>query len=504
MARITKVLGRSPRPWVITLVIVIAVGLVGVVIVGDQRAARHEPPPGVGGSASGTPWPTASPPEAWPADGRSVPAPDPVYPEYGNPNIDVQRYDLTLAWSPVSRTLTATARLTVRIVRSVGEIALDFSEGYQIGEIKLDGAPAASSRRGGDLVIAAPGPVRPETVVTVVIGYRGTPVAAPFPGRRADVPAVGAMIGEGGELWATQQPYGAFTWFPCSDQPSDKALFDVTITAPPGWTGVSSGELVATTTGADGSTTTAWRGGAPSATYLLAFAVDRFERHGETGPHGLPVSYWVRREQSARMLPVLRRAPKMIDWLERRFGRYPFETLGIVVVPDRSAMETQTMISMGTLTGYRGETVLVHELAHQWFGDAVTPSTWKDLWLSEGFATYAEMLYAVDRLGADRADTLRSWREADSRSRKSAGPPGRYDPAHFAESNVYYGPALLLDALRRRIGSERLMAMLRDWALHHRHRGVDRAAFERWLGEYTGVDHSRLIETWLDSTTTPR
>src|SRR5262249_2715440 len=151
---------------------------------------------------------------------------------------------------------------------------------------------------------------------------------------------------------------------------------------------------------------------------------DRFDRREATGPHGLPVTYWVRPVDTADMTAIVERLPTMLGWLEQHFGPYPFSSAGVVVVPDRSAMETQSMVMMGRLTGYRGETVLLHELAHQWFGDAVTPRTWLDLWLNEGFATYAELMYSVERLHLDLAGTLRGWYDADQRLRNRAGPPG--------------------------------------------------------------------------------
>lgn len=164
------------------------------------------------------------------------------------------------------------------------------------------------------------------------------------------------------------------------------------------------------------------------------------------------------------------------------------------------------MVTMGPLTGYRGETVLLHELAHQWFGDAVTLSTWRDMWLNEGFATYIEALYASERLSEDFAATLRMWRRGDEQSRRSAGPAGRFDPQHFAERNVYYGPALMLHALRGRIGDARFFAVLHDWAQHHRYGTADRATFERWLAGYLQDQTitSIIVDRWLDSTTEPR
>jgi aminopeptidase N len=203
------------------------------------------------------------------------------------------------------------------------------------------------------------------------------------------------------------------------------------------------------------------------------------------------------------MADLLARTPVMIAWLERRFGPYPFSSAGVVVVPDRSAMETQSMVTMGPLTGRRGESVLLHELAHQWFGDAVSPRTWRDVWLNEGFATYVEALYGADRGFADLDTTIRAWWEDDKVNRPKYGPPVGYDPHAFAEHNVYFGPALMLHELRRTLGDELFFALAHDWAQQHRYTNQDRASFTAWVERYTGRHLSPVIDKWLDSTTTP-
>jgi aminopeptidase N len=485
----------------------VATTLVATAVIGVAgcTGARPQPRPLPSAPTLPTDLPTRPvPARTAPADGRSQPVADPVYPDYGNPAIDVLRYDLDLAWEPSTRTLTGTATVTLRVVTAVDAVALDFSPAYRVDGASLDGRQVGARWRGGDLVLPADGPLAAGTSVTAVVSYHGTPAAGPFPGARGDVPSIGLHTGEDGVLWAMQEPYGAYTWFPCSDQPSDKAMFDVTITAPSGWTGVASGALTATSTAADGATTTHWHGGSPSATYLVAFAVDRFERFAETGPHGLPVTYWVRREDAERMLPVLRRTPQMLTWLEQRLGPYPFDTAGVVVVPDRSAMETQTLVSMGPLVGDHGEAVLLHELSHQWFGDTATPGTWRDLWLNEGFAAYTEMLYTVEHLGGSQETTVRAWLADDGRNRALSGPPGAYRPDRFAEHNVYYGPALMLQDIRERIGDPRFFAMLHDWPQHHRDGTVDRAEFKRWLAGYTDRSLSAVVDQWLDSADTPQ
>jgi aminopeptidase N len=172
------------------------------------------------------------------------------------------------------------------------------------------------------------------------------------------------------------------------------------------------------------------------------------------------------------------------------------------VVPDRSAMETQTMVTLGDLSGYRGETVLLHELTHQWFGDTITPTTWRDLWLNEGCAMYTEMLYSVEFLGDDQRETIESWWHEDGGRRSVAGPPGAFDPAYFADRNVYIGTGLMLHAFRMKLGDQRFFVLLRDWVQLRRNSSVDREEFNRWLAR-NDPGLQEIATLWLFSPTTP-
>ncbi len=445
--------------------------------------------------------PAPSPPPA--LDGRSTPVADPVYPDYGNPAIDVLRYQLDLTWDPAARMLTGSATLTLRPVRPLAEIALDFAAGYTVDRATVDGTAAPAGRAGGDLVLRPARPLVMDQPVTAVVAYHGRPSPAAFPGNRADVPAVGMTVTNDGALWTMQEPYGAFTWYPCSDQPSDEALYDFAVTVPAGWSGVANGAPAPPVDAGGGRRTFRWHAAEPIATYLVTLSVDRFERLDDVGPHGLPVTYWVRPADADRMLPTLRQTPAMLTWLEARLGRYPFSTAGIVIVPGDSGMETQTMVTLGAISGPDAVPVVLHELAHHWFGDAVTPRTWRDVWLNEGFATYLQLMYTVDRLGGNGEATLRNWRTQDAGLRRQYGPPGNYRPDAFAARNVYLGPALMLHELRGVLGDPAFFAMLHDWAQHHVNTQQDRESFTTWLDAYTGRKLSPIVDKWLDSPTTP-
>jgi aminopeptidase N len=166
-------------------------------------------------------------------------------------------------------------------------------------------------------------------------------------------------------------------------------------------------------------------------------------------------------------------------------------------------METQQMITL--MSGFSAETY-AHEYAHQWFGDTVTPRTWQDVWLNEGFAEYFEILYVAEHdPRAYPFDQIMTniRRDQDGKIRHDYGPPGHYDKRAFASPNVYLSPALMLNEIRKKVGDKKFYAMARGWAQEHRGTNQDRATFASWAKQSTGKDLTSLINRWLDSKTTP-
>ena len=495
-----QLIGRKPeRAEVDARVAVRLVAALAAVLLATtacQGADRAQPPRPRAPATSGTAAAPAAP--AYSA-GRSQPVADPLYPDFGNPAIDVLHYDLALRWAPSSRTLTGTATLTVRAARDVEKVRLDFASSLHADGVTVDGKPAKAVHRGHDLVIPAGRRLARDARVVVAVRYHGRPRTIPGPSVRSDTKALGLIVLPDSSAYAIQEPYGALTWYPVNDHPSDEALYDVAVTVPRGWAGVSSG-LLRGASARGGRVTWRWHAADPTASYLVALGIDRYRRHTATGPHGIPVTYWVRPQDAGRTLPLLRKTPRMLAWLEARFGRYPFGSAGVFAIPADTGMETQTMVTLGRRLP---EEDLLHELAHQWFGNSVGPRTWRDVWLNEGFATYAQLLYEADVLGRPAKRTLALFRQLDGRLRREHGPPGRFRPGHFASANVYLPPALLLHQVRRVVGDRRFFALLRAWVQQHRNVEADRALFTSWLNRYTGRDLTRLVDRWLDSSTTP-
>jgi aminopeptidase N len=327
-----------------------------------------------------------------------------------------------------------------------------------------------------------------------------------MPSRRADAEPLGLTVTKRGWLWTMQEPYGAYTWYPANDHPSDEALYDISVTVPRGWTAIAGG-----TPGPQRGSTFTYRSTDPVATYLQTLAVGRYRKLTATGPRDLPLTYWYRDGVDDKLVKSLKKSPDYVAFLEKRFGPYPFPTGGIVLVDSASGMETQQMITMGgRLRDYAADTIgsfeqdLLHEYAHQWFGNAVTPATWNDLWLSEGWAMYAQYLYdqSLRGYGDDALEGI--LRDADARQRRRLGPPAHPDAGRFAEGNVYLCPAAMLKELNDELGDKKFFALARAWVQTQRNTQQTRESFTTFVNKQTGRDFTRLIDAWLDSKTTPR
>ncbi|GAA4900196.1 M1 family metallopeptidase [Stackebrandtia albiflava] len=443
-----------------------------------------------------------------PADldlGRSEPVTDPFYPEFGNASIDVLHYGLDLGYEPETLTLTGEATLTVRPVADGDELAVDLAAGMRVSQVTVDGEPADFTQEQYDLTIAAP--VVADRRVTVVVEYAGSPETVPAPAERGDMSmGIGASTDPAtGALWSFQEPFGALTWYPVNDHPSDEALYDIRLTVPEGFAGVASGSFA----GREGNTFH-WTSDEPVASYLTTIAVDRYEMTEMTGPDGLPITVWIP-PQYAGFAPILDAMPEMIEWLTERYGPYPFDSAGVVLVGGESAMETQEMITFsGDMVNWPGVDdgyiagVVVHELAHQWFGNAVTPQDWSHLWLNEGAATYVEQMWNVDQGHTTEAEVIEGWIEDDEYLRMAYGPPGEPDPQAFASSNSYVCPALMLYALRAEIGgADAVDALLRAWVEEFDNRSATRDDFVSFVDSHTGEDLTDFLDEWLDSERTP-
>ena len=271
----------------------------------------------------------------------------------------------------------------------------------------LDGRSVPFTHPGKDLVVDAPVTAGDRHVLQLT--YSGTPEPVVAPTDRGDFSTTGWTTTDDGSVWTMQEPYGAYSWYAVNDQPSDKAFYDLTIDAPKAMVGVANGSLVSRRTVGD-RTVTHWHLPEPAASYLITIAIGHYTETQDTGPHGLPISYWTPSDRPG-LVNGLRYTP--------RGDRLPGGQGRALPVPDargpggarRAARWRPSRWSRSGCGSYNlSRDVLVHELAHQWYGDEVTPDDWSDLWMNEGMATYlAEANWTADHSPAPRTSILRGW-----------------------------------------------------------------------------------------------
>ncbi|WP_182524949.1 M1 family metallopeptidase [Nocardioides dongkuii] len=427
------------------------------------------------------------------------PVEDRVYPDVGDPSVDALHYDLTLDWDPEASVLRGEETLTFRATTTGDRFQLDLGEPLEVEEATLDGEPVEVEHDGKDLVVLAP--VEADTRHELALTYAGTPEPTPAPTTRTDFDSTGWQTTRRGETWTMQEPYGAFTWYAVNDHPSDKALYDFTITVPSPWVGVANGEL-RSRTDEDGVTETRWHLAEPAASYLVTVATGPFLVQEHESASGVPLTYWTR-EGQAKYAAAVRETAAGLDWLEERLGPYPFDTLGIVVVDGDSGMETQTMITLGDNDYATSPEVLVHEMAHHWYGDQVTPRDWRDVWMNEGMAMYLQGVWTAEDTGTSVEQVMDAWAVEEPTYRAESGPPAAYDPRTFGEGNIYYGPALMWHELRERVGDEEFWAMVRAWPASRDNGHGSRDEYLAWIEEQTGEELTAFFDDWLLGETTP-
>jgi aminopeptidase N len=436
----------------------------------------------------------------------SRPVADPYYPNEGTTSLDTLHDALDLTWDDSTRTLSGSATILFRATRNESAVSLDLGAPLHVSSVTLDGAAVAASHSGHKLAIAT-GSLTAGSRHTLVIAYRGVPRPVPAPTKRSDIPDLGWTVQPNGTAWALQEPYGAFTWYPVSDQPSDKAFYDITWHTRAAWTGISNGDLVSDTV-AGSQRTTVWHLASPAASYLVTADIGPYHAYHQAGPNGLRLTYWVR-DADIDVLSDLRKSPAMLRWLEARLGPYPFDTLGVVVAPTNSAEETQTMVTMGTSVlrsddPFTGLPDLLHEFSHQWYGDAVTPRTWPDLWLNESFAMYFQLRWdSAHGLGSN-AGWRQTLNDYDQQLRRRYGPPGRYDRRDFAELNVYYCGARMLYRLQSMLGARMFGRVLRDWPQQQKYGNADRADWISYLDRTTHRNLKAFVTKWLTAKKSPK
>jgi aminopeptidase N len=322
-----------------------------------------------------------------------------------------------------------------------------------------------------------------------------------------------AFYCNGGFVFTDCEPEGARKWFPCYDRPSDKATLDLTAKVPSDVLLGSNGRLADSTTVAD-TTWFHWVSRDPIATYIMVMSAKK--------DWNLDIVYWDRPSTPGDPMPIRfyyndgenpsnmkTKVPLMADWFSEHYGEHPFEKDGFATLNSEFAwggMENQTLTSL--CPGCWGESLICHEFAHQWFGDAISPGTWADLWLNEGFATWSESLWWEKDGGysAYKDDV-----ENNASYYMSANPGWPvYNPdwavntpgngTLFNYAITYCKSSCMLHLLRYSMGDELFFQAIHDYATdtaNFRYKNAVTEDFQAKLEESSGMDLEWFFESWV-------
>ena len=324
---------------------------------------------------------------------------DPYFSNLGNGGYDVQHYTLEINVDMDREEIDASVSILSKATQDLSSFNLDFL-GFEIENITINGDEAQYEREEGELSIMLPFALSKGSDFLTSIQYHGTPGEGVSEGPQY---SVGWDFYQDG-VFVAGEPSGSAGWYPVNEHPLDKATYSFEITVQEPFEAAANGQLQETVENKDGTRTFFWESEYPIANYLVTIGVADFDVETETGANGLPVRNYFHNNIPASIRDDFRDQVAMISYFETLFGPYPFEAYGVIVhdLDFGFALETQTLSVFGS--GFTNETVVSHELAHQWFGNSVSLSSWQDIWLNEGFATYASVLWAEHSYGRVIAD----------------------------------------------------------------------------------------------------
>jgi aminopeptidase N len=429
---------------------------------------------------------------------------DPFYPSAGNGGYDVSHYSLKLDYQPQNEQLDGDVTITARATQDLSSFNLDL-RGFKVGSVTVNGSAASLTRKGQELTVTPDAGLRRNREFTTRVVYAGHANYVLDPDKSKD-----GWIPTDDGAFVVNEPQGAPTWFPVNDSLKDFATFEFEITVPEGRAALANGTLVSTTDNGD-TTTWRWNESRPMVPYLSTATNGVFELRFGTLPNGLPEYNAVDPEtrSSADRDPNpdlawsrLQVQPEAVQFLSDLYGPYPFESVGAIVdwAPNVFySLESQTKPNYWRIPS---QATIVHELAHQWFGDALVLERWPDMWLNEGFATWSEWIWAERHDGPSaqqQFDDLYATPEDSEAGRDLwfPAPNGLHDASELFHTPVYDRGAMTLQALRQKVGDDVFFGILRTWYAENRYSNVTTQDFIATAERVSGQQLDHFFDVWL-------
>jgi aminopeptidase N len=427
-------------------------------------------------------------------------------------NFDIQHIRLALNVDPSERYIEGTATIHLKALRDqLDALEFDASE-LNVREVRQGTRRLEYESFTDKLIVALPRPLRRGQSLTLQISYsarprRGLHFVKPDESYK-DKPL---------QVWSQGEAEDSRAWFPCTDSPNERQTTETIITVPERFTVLSNGTLLSVKRNAKlGRRTFHWRQDEPHPAYLVSIVVGEFTEIRARAVGRVPVTYYTYpgTEREARRL--MGRTPEMIRHFSKIFGyEYPFPKYAQVVVDDfiYGAMENTSATTHSdrflhderTELDFNCHDVVAHELAHQWWGDLLTPKSWKHTWLKESFATYAEALWLEHASGSDEArylmiQELNLYLGEDRDRYRRPIVDARYEfPVEIYDRHAYQKGALVLRMLREVLGDDDFFLVLRHYAHKHEWQSVETNDLKVSIEEVTGQNLDWFFDEWLYS-----
>ena len=423
---------------------------------------------------------------------------DPYVPGHGDESYDVAHYDLTIDYKLVGNHLSGKAVIVAIAVEDLTRFTLDL-HALRVGKVTVDRGVVKFTHRAGRLTVKTRAAIPAGQEFTIEIAYHGTP--SPVPGIDGD--AGWEELADG--VIVASQPHGAPSWFPCNDRPSSKASYHVQITAPNDYYVIANGEPAGSRRRASG-TTWIYDMAAPMASYLATVQIGRYALCSIESVE-VPMRGFHPPREADRFDKAFGRQGEMAEAFTRMFGPYPFEDYAVVVTEDELEipLEAQGLSIFGSNfldTSWHSQRLIAHELSHQWFGNSLTIGHWRDIWLHEGFACYAEWLWSEESGDTSAHDHALHY------AAKLASLPQDLiladpTPELMFDDRVYKRGALTLHALRLTLGDDQFFGLVQEWVETYAHSTVTTEQFRTLADDYSAEPLTDLFTAWLDEPSLP-